>query len=114
MTNWPRGFLIVQKLQGRLVVENKSETMVVPTELSTTTKPLLTNETVRGDLLREYERKFANLPDGIKLIRLYSNVGITKTLAKGKYFSTLDDAELTNWVAHVESTLYLETTHHPK
>ena len=48
---------------GRHVAWDKSETMVVPTDLSTTTKPLLTNELVQGELLREYERKIANLPD---------------------------------------------------
>ena len=41
---------------GKLEAENKSETMVVSTGLSTTTKPLLTNETAQGDLLPEYER----------------------------------------------------------
>ena len=35
---------------GRLVAEDKSETMLVPTELSTTTKPLLTNEKVSRKL----------------------------------------------------------------
>ena len=48
---------------GRPGAEDKSVIMVVPTDLSTTTKPLLTNEPVQGDLLREYDRKFANLPD---------------------------------------------------
>ena len=46
---------------GRLVAEDESVTMVLPKGLSTTTKPLLTNETVQRDWLREYERKFANL-----------------------------------------------------
>ena len=67
---------------GRLAAEDKSETMFVPTELSTTTKPLLTNEKVQGDLLREFERKFASLPDDIKLIRLCFNVVFMKTVAE--------------------------------
>ena len=83
-----------EQLQGRLVAEDKSETMVVPTDLSTTTKPLLTNKTVQGDLLREYERTFANLPDDLRLIRLCSDAGFKKTDAKGQCFVTLDDAEL--------------------
>ena len=45
---------------GRLVAQDKSETMVVPTDLSTTTKQLLPYEQARRDLLREYLRKFAN------------------------------------------------------
>ena len=81
------------------VAEDKSVTMLsVPTELSTTTKPLLTNETVQqGDLLREYERKFANLPDDTQLIRLCSDAGFMKTAARGQYFVTLDEGELANW-----------------
>ena len=62
----------------RLVAEDISGTMVVPTDLSTTTKPLLTNETVQGDLLREYERKLASLPDDLPLFKLCSNAGFTK------------------------------------
>ena len=68
--------------------------MLVNTELSTTTKPLLINEKVQGNLLREYERKCANLPDDIELIRLCSNAGFIKTVAEGQFFVTLDDAEL--------------------
>ena len=79
---------------GRLVAQDNTVTSVVPTQLSTTTKPLLTNETVQGDVLLEYERKFANLPDDIKLIRLCSNAGFIKTVSEGQYFVTLDDAEL--------------------
>ena len=41
---------------GRPVAQDKSETMVAPTDLSTTTNPLLTNEQELGDLLREYKR----------------------------------------------------------
>ena len=66
----------------------------VSTHRVTTTKPLLTNETVQGNLLREYDRKFANVPDDIKLIRLFSNAGFIRTVAEGEYFVTLDDAEL--------------------
>ena len=62
--------------------EDISEIMVVPTDLSTTTKPLLTNEPVQGDLLREYDRKFANLPDDLRLISLCSDAGFIKTVAE--------------------------------
>ena len=79
---------------GRLEAEGKSGTVVVPTDLWTTTKPLLTNEPVQGDLLRNDERKFANLPDGLRLIRLCSDAGFTETVAKGQCFVTLDEAEL--------------------
>ena len=79
---------------GQPVAQNNSETMVLPTELSITNKTLRTNETVQGNLPHDFERKFSNLPDHLQLIKLCSNVGITKTLAKGQYLTTLDDAEL--------------------
>ena len=69
---------------GKLVAQNNSETMVMPTELSTTNKTPRTNETAQGDLLHDYEQKFANLPDHLQLIKLCSNVGITKTVARGQ------------------------------
>ena len=80
---------------GRLVAEGTNQRpWFVPTDLLTTTKSLLTNETVQGDFLREHERKIANLSDDIKSIRLCSNTGFTKTVAERQYFETLDDAEL--------------------
>ena len=78
---------------GKLVAQNSSVTMVMPTELSTTNKTPRTNEKVQGNLLHDYERKFENLPDHLQLIKLCSNVGITKIVAKGQHFTTLDDAE---------------------
>ena len=79
---------------GYLVDQNNSEAMVMPTELSTTSKTPRTNDTVQGNLLRDYVRKLANLPNHLQLIKLCSNAGIVKTAAKGPYFTTLDDAEL--------------------
>ena len=99
---------------GKLVAQNNLETMVMPTEVSTTNKTPWTNEKVQGNLLHAYERKFANLPDHLQLIKLCSNASIAKIVAKSMYFTILDDAELDKLGAHVESTLYLETTHHPK
>ena len=80
--------------RGGPVAQNNSETMVMPTELSTTNKTPRTNEPVQGDLLREYERKFTHLPDDLRLIGLCSDAGIMKTVAKGQYFMTRDDVEL--------------------
>ena len=47
--------------------------------LSTTNNPLLTNDRVRRDLLRECKRQFANLPDDLRLIRLCSDACFMKT-----------------------------------
>ena len=49
---------------------------------------------MQGDLLQEYERKFANLPDDLRLIRLCSETRFIKTVAEGQCIVTLDDAEL--------------------
>ena len=37
---------------------------------------------LQGDLLREYDRKFANLPDDLRLISLCSDAGFIKTVAE--------------------------------
>ena len=60
----------------------------------TTSKSLRTDDKVQGHLLQNYEQKFANLPDHLQLTKLCSNVGITKTVARRQYLTTLDDAEL--------------------
>ena len=73
---------------GNLVAQNNSETIVIPTGLS------MTNKTLKGNLPHDYEQNFANLPDHLQLIKLCSNGGITKTVAKGQDFTTRDDAEL--------------------
>ena len=68
--------------------------MVMPTELSTTNKTPRTNEKGARTLAARLRTKFANLPDHLQLMTMCSNVGITKTVAKGQYFPTMNDAEL--------------------
>ena len=68
--------------------------MVMPTELSTTNKTHRINKKVQGNLLHDYERKCAILSDHLQLNKLCSNVDITKTVVKGQYLTTLDEAEL--------------------
>ena len=74
----------------------------MPPELSTS-KTSPTNEKVQRKLLHCYERKFVNLPDHLQLIQLCCNVGITKTVKKGQYVTTLDDAELEKLGVHFTS-----------
>ena len=69
------------------------ETMVMPPELSTTDQISPTDGRVQN-LLREYEQKFANLPEHLQLIKICSSAGLAKTVEKGQYFTTLDDTEL--------------------
>ena len=49
---------------------------------------------VQEKLLQNYEQQFTKFPDHLQLIKLGSNVGITKTVARWQYFTTLDYAEL--------------------
>ena len=64
-------------------------------ELSTTNKTPMTNDNVQGNLPHDYEKKkIAHISKYLPLIKLCSNVGITKTVANGQYFTTLDDAKL--------------------
>ena len=77
----------------KLAAKEKLGTMVSPTDLSTTTDPLLTNDQARRDLLREYKQRFANLPDDLRMIQLCSDAGFMKTIARGQYFVITDEAE---------------------
>ena len=79
---------------GKSVAQDNSETVVTPTELSTTNKTSETNEKVQKNLLHDHEQKFANLPYHLRLTRLCSNVGITKIVTTKQHFTTLDNAEL--------------------
>ena len=65
--------------------------MVMPPEVSTTDQTSPTDARVQGNLLRESEQKFADPPEHVQLTKLCSNVGITKTVEKGQYVTTLDD-----------------------
>ena len=94
MKNWPGKFPNVSKGTGKRVAPDNLETMVIPSEVSTTDQISPTNARVQGNLLREYEPKFANLPVHLDLPNLCSNAGLANTIEKGQYFTTLDDTEL--------------------
>ena len=79
---------------GKLVAQNNPEITVIPTELTTTNKSPRTDDNVQETCCRITNKKFANLPEHLQLIKLCSNAGITKTVARRQYFTTLDDAEL--------------------
>ena len=66
----------------------------MPPELSTTNQISPTDVRVQGNLLREYEQRFADLPEHAQLTELCSNAGLAKTVEKGQYFTTHDDTEL--------------------
>ena len=70
------------------------ESMVIPTEFSSANPISQTDAEVQGNLLREYEQKFAELLEQEKLIKLCSNAGFSKNIEKGQFFITLDDDAL--------------------
>ena len=70
------------------------ESTVIPTEFPTANPIAQTDAEVQGNLLREYEQKFAQLPEQEKLTKLCSNAGFSKNIKKGQFFITLDDDTL--------------------
>ena len=71
----------------------KLESMVIPTEFPAANPIAQTDAEVQGNLLREYERKFVELPEHEKLTKLCSTAGFSKNIEKGQFFITLvDDA----------------------
>ena len=79
---------------GKRVAPENLETMVTPLEVPTTNQTSQTDAGVQGNLLREYEQKFADLPEHVQLTKLCSNASLAKTAEKVKYLTTLDDEEL--------------------
>ena len=79
---------------GKPVAEEKPETMVSPTDLSTAANPLLTRDRARRNLLQEYKQKLENRPDELRIMQVSSDTGSMKTVVPGQYFMTKDEAEL--------------------
>ena len=80
---------------GKKVALDNLETMVMPTEVSTTDQISPTGARVQRNRLREYEQKFTNLPEHLQLTKICSNAGLAKTVEKKRqYFTMLDGTEL--------------------
>ena len=62
--------------------------------MSTTNQTSQTDVREQGNLWREYEHRFADLPEHAQLTKLCSNASHAKTVEKGQYFTTLDDDQL--------------------
>ena len=71
------------------VAPEKLETVVMAPEVLTTNQTSQTDAGVQGNLLREYEEKFANLPENLQLTKLCANADLAKAVEKGQYFTTL-------------------------
>ena len=76
----------------RLRISNLS--LVIPTGFPTANQIPQTDADVQGNLLCEYEQKFADLPEQEKLTKLCSNAAFLKNIEKGQFFITLDDDTL--------------------
>ena len=74
----------------RLGATEDLESLVVPTEFPTANQIPQTDAEVEGNLLREYEHKFADLPEQAKLTELCFNAGFSKNIGKGQFFITPD------------------------
>ena len=73
---------------GRPGAPEDLESMVIPTEIPTANQ---IPQTVQGNLLRENEQKFEDLPEQKKLTKLCSNAGFSKNIEKGQFYITVDD-----------------------
>ena len=63
--------------------------MVIPPEFPTARPISQTDAEVQRKLLREYDRKFAELPEQQKLTKLCSNDGFSENIDKGHFLITL-------------------------
>ena len=64
---------------------------MVPTEFTNANAISQTDMSVQGNLLREYEQKFAELPEDQKLTKLCSDAGFLKDVGKGQFFITHEE-----------------------
>ena len=76
---------------GKPAANENWESMVVPTEFPHANTISQTDMSLQGNLLREYEQKFAELPEDQKLTKLCSDAGFLKDIGKGQFFITLEE-----------------------
>ena len=88
------------EVAGKPAANEDLVSMETPTELATADPH--TNARLEGNLLRDYEHKFEQLPEDQKLSKLCCDAGL-KILEKGQFYITLDEEEMKNLCR--ESTL---------
>ena len=76
---------------GKPAANDNLESMAIPTEIPTANPISQTDLSVQGNLLGEYEQKFAKLPEDQKLTKLCSDAGLSKNIDKRQFFITLDE-----------------------
>ena len=78
------------EVAGKPAANEDLVSMETPTELATADPH--TNARLEGNLLRDYEHKFEQLPEDQKLSKLCCDAGL-KILEKGQFYITLDEEE---------------------
>ena len=78
---------------GKPVAKDKSEAMMAPADVSTSTNSPLTDQQAQGDLGRAHRCKFANLLVNIRIIRTCSDAGFMKAVSMGPCFMTVHTEE---------------------
>ena len=91
--DWAREISRNSKGTGEPGAPENLETMVKPPEVSTRDQTSQTDAGVQGNLLRQYDQEFTDLPEHVQLTTLCSNAGLAKTVEKGQNFTTLDGEE---------------------
>ena len=79
---------------GKPAANENLESMVIPTEFLTANLISQTDAEAQGNVLREYEQNFAELPEQQKLTKLSSDAGFSKNIERGQIFITHDDDAL--------------------
>ena len=94
-------------------VNRYGETRSGWTEFPTANQIPQTDAEVQGNLLREYEEIFAELPEQEKLTKHCSNAGFSKNIEKGQFFITLDDDTLDNLKGSCREHILPQMMNHP-
>ena len=76
-------------MQGKPAANDNLESMAIPTEIPTADPLSQTDVSVQGNLLGEYEQKFAKLPEDQRLTKPCSDAGLSKNIDKRQFFITL-------------------------
>ena len=82
--------MVVQNVQGNLLLRTIPVNHGYSNRCDDNEQITGADDNVQGNLLQNYEQKIANPPEHLQLIKLCSNVGITKTVARRQYFTNLD------------------------
>ena len=101
------------EVAGKPAANEDLESMETPTELPMADP--LTDAELQGNLLRDFEHKFEQLPEDQKISKLCFDAG-SKIVEKGQFFVTLDEEEGPDDMKNlrVERIRYLEAKKHPE